>query len=97
MIKRIPPIFRNFYVMASLIFAVWMLFFDSNDLISQFKLRRKLSQLSGQREYFLKEIEKIKKDREELMNNKELLEKFARERYLMKKDGEDIYIIEYED
>ncbi|MDR6237992.1 cell division protein FtsB [Aureibacter tunicatorum] len=83
--------------MASLIFAVWMLFFDSNDLISQFKLRRKLSQLSGQREYFLKEIEKIKKDREELMNNKELLEKFARERYLMKKDGEDIYIIEYED
>jgi cell division protein FtsB len=93
MLKRIPPFVKNFYFLFTVFFLVWMLAFDSNDLINQIKLNRKLSTLKSQKEYYLEKIEEVKKDREELLSNTELLEKFAREKYLMKKDSEDLYII----
>ena len=70
-----------------------MLFFDANDFISQYRLKSKLKNLKDQKQYYLKKIEEVKKDREELLNNPELLEKFAREKYLMKKKGEDVFVI----
>ena len=93
MFKRLPPFTRNFFFLASLFFLVWMSFFDSNDFINQYKLKNKIDNLESQREYYLEKIEEVKKDREELLSNPELLEKFARENYLMKKPTEDIYII----
>ena len=71
-----------------------MVFFDSNDLIMQFRLRRKLKSLEEQKVYYLKKIEEVKKDREELFGNSESLEKYAREKYFMRRKGEDVYIIE---
>jgi cell division protein DivIC len=73
-----------------------MLFLDSNDLISRFKMTTKLGSLENEKEFYLEKIEEVEKDRAELMTNKELLEKFAREKYLMKKETEDIFIIEEE-
>lgn len=70
-----------------------MVFIDSNDVVSQFKLRTKLKELENQKEFYLERKEKIKADREELMSNYELLEKFARERYYMKKKSEDLYVV----
>ena len=70
-----------------------MLFFDSEDLITQYQLRRKLKKLEEEKVYYLEKIEEVKKDREELMSNEELLEKFAREKYYMKKPTEDLYIV----
>ena len=70
-----------------------MLFFDSNDLYNQLKLTGKKRNLEGQKVYYSNKIEEVQKDREELFSDPELLEKFARERYLMKKPTEDIYII----
>lgn len=70
-----------------------MLFIDSNNLINHFKLSQKLSQLEDQKEFYLDKKEKISAEREELMSNPELLEKFARERYLMKKPTEDLYVV----
>ncbi|GHB35560.1 hypothetical protein GCM10008106_16310 [Mongoliitalea lutea] len=70
-----------------------MVFIDSNDVVSQFKLRAKLKELENQKEFYLERKEKIKADREELMSNYELLEKFARERYYMKKKTEDLYVV----
>ncbi|GAB2622941.1 hypothetical protein GCM10026987_20360 [Belliella aquatica] len=70
-----------------------MIFIDSNDIFSQFKLSTKVRELENQKEYLLERKAKIKQDREELMSNYELLEKFARERYLMKKKTEDLYVI----
>ena len=70
-----------------------MSFFDSNDFFTQYKLSSKINNLESQREYYIERIEEVKKDREELLSNPELLEKFARENYLMKKPTEDIYII----
>jgi cell division protein FtsB len=70
-----------------------MVFIDSNDILTQYKLSSKLKELERQKEFYLEKKEKIKADREELMSNNELLEKFARERYLMKRKTEDLYVV----
>lgn len=94
MLKRLPRFTRNFYFVFTFFFLVWMLFFDSNDLVAQFKLRQKLRNLEAQKTYYIQKIEEVKKDRQELFGNDESLEKYAREKYFMKRKGEDIYIIE---
>ena len=73
-----------------------MLFLDSNDLISRFKMSNKIRSLENEKEFYQEKIAEVDKDRKELMTNKELLEKFAREKYLMKKETEDIFIIQEE-
>ena len=83
---------RNKYYISILIFVVWIAFFDRNDFISQYTYNQKLKQLKRDKEYFLSEIENDKKNLEELISNSHNLEKFAREKYLMKKENEDIFI-----
>ena len=97
MFKKLPAFTKNFYFVFGLFFLIWMLFFDSNDLYTQFKLAKKLHDLEDERSYYLVKIEEVKKDRKELLSNRELLEKFAREKYLMKKKTEDLYLIVEED
>jgi len=94
MVKKLPPVFRNFYVVTGLCFVIWLTFLDSNDLISRFSLSAKLHSLESEKEYYEKKIEEVEQDRKELMTNKELLEKFAREKYLMKKETEDVFVIQ---
>jgi len=94
MLKKLPPILRNFYVVTGLCFLIWLTFLDSNDLISRFSLSAKLHSLENEKEYYEKKIKEVEQDRKELMTNKELLEKFAREKYLMKKESEDVFVIQ---
>jgi len=84
---------KNFYFVFTVLFIIWMVFIDSNDIISHFKLRSKLNDLENQKEFYQERKEKIQAEREELLSNYELLEKFARERYLMKRKTEDMYVI----
>ena len=93
MIKKLPPVIKNFYFIVGVVFIVWMLFIDSNDLYSQYKRQNKLEELEQQKAYYTQKIKEVEKDREELLSNEELLEKFAREKYLMKKESEDLYIL----
>ena len=97
MAKKLSPLFRNFYFVSSVSFLVWLTFLDSNDLISRFKLGAKMRSLQNEKEYYQEKITEVEKDRKELMTNQELLEKFAREKYLMKKETEDVFIIQEED
>jgi cell division protein FtsB len=97
MFRKLPPVFKNFYFIVGVIFIIWMLFIDSNDLYSQFKKRGKLRELEQQKAYYTQMIKEVEKDREELLSNNELLEKFAREKYLMKKESEDLYILVIEE
>lgn len=92
-IKALLPILKNRYVLVGLIFLIWMLFFDSNDLISQYKYKQKLNQLEESKMFYLQQIDEVKQDKEELFTNLEKLEKFAREKYKMKRDDEDLYIV----
>jgi len=84
---------KNFYFLFTLFFVIWMVFIDSNDILTQYKLKTKLNELEKQKEFYLERKEKIQSDRQELMSNNELLEKFARERYLMKRKNEDLYVV----
>ncbi|MBD1398238.1 septum formation initiator family protein [Pontibacter sp. JH31] len=93
MIKRIPKVFRSFYFITGVLFLVWMLFFDSNDFITQYRMSKELRDKEKDKEYYLEKMAEVQQDREELMGNPELLEKFAREKYLMKRPGEDVFIV----
>ncbi|REG90927.1 cell division protein FtsB [Algoriphagus antarcticus] len=84
---------KSFYFLGLVFFIAWMIFIDSNNVVNQVKLSSKLGQLEDQKEFYIERREKIKAEREELMSNPELLEKFAREKYLMKKNTEDLYVI----
>lgn len=88
---------KNFYFLFTLFFVIWMVFIDSNDILTQYKLKKKLNELEKQKEFYLERKEKIQADRQELMSNNELLEKFARERYLMKRKNEDLYVVVVEE
>lgn len=90
---RIPKIFRNFYFLFSVGFFIWMLFFDVNDFVSQYELRQKRAELEDEKAYYTAKIEEVKQDKAELMSRPALLEKFAREKYLMKKPNEDVFIV----
>lgn len=87
-------IITNKYVLVLLFFVIWMMFFDQRDFFEQKDRKEELEKLEKKKAYYLSEIEKTKKALGDLENNPATLEKFARERYLMKKDGEDIFIIE---
>ena len=93
LIGRVPPVLRNRYLIATVIFAVWLIFFDNNNLIERFRDIAALKQLKRDREYFTNRIEEDTRKLNELKTSNENLEKFAREEYLMKKDNEDIFII----
>ena len=94
MLKKLPRVFRNFYVVATLVFLVWMVVLDSNNFIARYELSSKLGSLEDEKEYYEEKITEVQKDRDELFGDRESLEKFAREKYLMKKESEDIFVIE---
>lgn len=92
--KKTVSILTNKYLLVSAFFVVWMLFFDKRDIFQQRERSAELKKLEAKRQYYVDEIEKARRELNDLQNNPAALEKFARERYLMKKEGEDIYIIE---
>jgi len=93
--KYLKP-FKNIFVLILVVFAVWMLFFDANSWLIHHELNTEIEDLENEKDYYKKEIAKDNKDLKKL-STEEGLEKFAREEYYMKRDNEEIYIIEYED
>jgi cell division protein FtsB len=92
-IDRIPPVLRNKYLLTSVIFILWLLFFDSNNLIARYKELRNLNKLRSDREYYAKRIEEERRKLHELKTDSRNLEKYAREQYRMKRADEDLYIV----
>jgi cell division protein DivIC len=92
-IEKIPPFLRNKYLLTIIIFILWLLLLDSNNLISTHKEMKNLKKLKSDREYYVQRIEEDKRKLYELKTDDRNLEKFAREQYRMKKPDEDLYII----
>ncbi|RZS93284.1 FtsB family cell division protein [Aquimarina brevivitae] len=93
------PVFAillNKYVLIVLLFVIWMLFFDTNSWLIHRELDQEINELENNKEYYIKEIVKDQKNIKTLKDSGEL-ERFAREEYFMKRDNEEVYIIEYED
>lgn len=97
MFNRLPKAFRNFYFLTAFFFFIWMVALDSNNLFTRYELSSKLGSLENEKEYYEEKIKEVEKDRDELFGDRESLEKFAREKYLMKKESEDIFIVEEKD
>ncbi len=92
MITNIPPLFKKPYFYIILLFILHMLFLDSNNFIAQYKIRRTLKQLTQEKEFYERETQSYQNENDQLMNDPEALERFARTRYLMKRDNEDIFL-----
>lgn len=89
-IKKIPAPLRNRYFLCLLFFIGWLAFFDRNNIWTQIKLQQQLDKLKTDKVFYEKEIITVQADKKDLEQN---TEKFARERYHMKKDKEDVFII----
>ena len=92
-INKLHPALRNRYVLTSAAFLVWMLVFDDNTVIEQVKRRYHIIQQDQKIQYYQEEIAKVNEERDALFGNTASLERFARERYRMLKDGEDLYLV----
>ncbi|GAB2606125.1 septum formation initiator family protein [Spirosoma areae] len=93
MLQKLLHRLRNFYVATGLGLLVWITFFDTNDLPTQIRNRWKLYELDEDAKFYQAQIKAVQKERRELLGNDRLREKFAREKYLMKRPEEDVFVI----
>ncbi len=91
--NKIPAFLKNKYLIASLLFVVWMFFFDRNSLMQKKKYNKTITELEEVRDFYISEIEKDSITMHILSSDTATLIRFAREEYLMKKDDEDVYVI----
>lgn len=91
--KSLFKTITNKYLFAFLIFSVWMIFIDDNNILFLRKNLNKLKRYRVEREYYKTKIEADSIKLDELKKNSKDLERFAREEFLMKKDNEDIFLI----
>ena len=92
-INLLPKPLRNKYLILLLLFIFWIIFLDDYNLINQNKMRNNVDDLKEQKEFYISEIKSDSTELFNLKNNSEKQEKFAREKFLMKKDNEDIFIL----
>jgi cell division protein DivIC len=88
-------IVSNKYLLISLLFSIWMIFLDNYSYMDQRQLNKQIEELQDNKKYYQEEIKKDKQSIK-LLKNEDQVEKYAREKYYMKRENEDIYIIEYE-
>lgn len=92
-LTHIPAWLKNKYLITGVFFAVWMVFFDQKDIVSLFELRTKQNELEKSQAHLKQLITRAGKEEYLLKTNVQGIEKYAREKYMMKKDNEDLFII----
>ena len=91
LVNKLPQGFRNRFFIILAIFIVWMLLFDKASLYTQYKLARTVTKLQNDKIYYQNQIKEVEAQRLDMENN---TEKFARERYFMKTNDEDVFVID---
>ncbi len=87
------PIIRYRYHILFGFFTLWMLFFDMNNVFYRYRVAQEISDLEESIAQQKEKIARLEVQKRELFGNERKLERFAREKYLMKRDGEDVFII----
>ena len=93
LLKQLPKGFQNRAFLVGFVFLLWMLFFDKASIWTQYRLTRTLNRLKGDKVFYQNKLKEVELQRLDMQNNSE---KFARERYFMKANDEDVFIIEKE-
>ena len=86
---------KNSYVIIIIIFVIWMIFFDSNSILVHNELNNDINDLNNQKEYYKNEIGRDNIELNQIKTDSGL-EKYAREKLCMKRENEEIFIIEYD-
>lgn len=93
LLTHIPSWIRNKYFISFAAFCVVVLFLDKNDFFTQLDRRKELKELQQNKQYYTAQITAERKELEALKNNPATLEKYAREKYLMKRDNEELFLV----
>ncbi len=91
------PLYKNRYFIVFVVLAAWLTFFDQNNFVYQYKLRKQITALEVEKEFYEAEIIKLKEQKKQLSTDEEMLETFAREQYLMKKKDEVLFLLNEEE
>lgn len=92
-LEKLPPILKNKYLLSIAGFLVWMVFFDDRDFITNYRYHQELRLLEKSRDFYTQQIQDTRKELDQLKNQPATLEKYAREKYRMKKDNEDLFVV----
>lgn len=87
------PYLKNRYIFTTLIFGLWMLFFDQYNVRSQAQVGSRLGRLQKEQQWYATEIARMQDEKNRLLHNPMELERVARERYLMKREDEDLFVV----
>lgn len=93
LLTHLPSWLRNKYFISTAVFCVVLLFLDKNDVFTQLERTRELKQLRQSKQYYTAKIETERKELEGLKYNPATVEKYAREKYLMKRDNEELFLV----
>ena len=85
---------RNFYFISSCVFVVWVLFVDNNDLFTHLQLERQYRQLKQEQAYYVQQTADIRRKHQQLKSDPDMIERMARERFLLRKAGEEVFLLQ---
>jgi cell division protein FtsB len=92
-LSKLPGWMRNRYLLVTVFVAVWLLLLDKYDLRTRFKMQQRIDKLRTDRDFYRKEIARVKQERNLLRSNLGEVERIAREEYLMKRPAEDLFVV----
>ena len=92
--KKVIKVITNKYLLTSIAFLAWTVYFDQNDYMTLQQHQKELNGVKDNITYLNTEIARMSAERNGLLTNKSILETYARENYRMKHDNEDVYVIE---
>lgn len=92
--KKVLRIIGNKYLLTAVAFLAWTVYFDQNDWMSLQQRQKELNNVKNNIKYLNTQIAKMNEEKNGLLTDRSVLEKYARERYRMKHEGEDVYVID---
>ena len=90
--EKYQRVLTNKYFIVSFLMFLWLMLIDQNNLVQRFQTNLELQELKKEKLYYTKKIREVQQNSKDLLKNKESLEKFAREKYLMKKPDEELFV-----
>ena len=92
--KIIFTIFSSRYLLAITAFVVWIVFFDESNFFIQRQRKNELNALNEKIDYYKTQVAETKQELQNLQNDPAMLEKYAREKYYMKRDNEEVFVFD---